>query len=799
MNEGAKNSWFSKLKNNLKERHQEVGAVTYATNVKDAVVDVGRQVGNRAEEIGVGIRGEVTTVGHQLDTLGTQINTGVNRVQDNLQDMRQNLGEVAQSVGSDLLDTHVFTEQSGTRTGVREKAQLLIARNANKLGTIIDDRLIPWLKRLDNTAGDPGEIKAELQAENQASQPTPEVDDKTAEVIEGQSLIDVVAGNLKTAVAFDQMKDKELGAIIEKMMDGSEIVTKVGKVIFRQIIAVVLEQSSIGGRTPSALEAMAELRKDESVMAQLRSLNGEDLMNTIDNALRTVSELRKKAKEARGENKNLSWKYEAGLIENSEKAQREMAALGLEIRQILPENGERITATVLASARGKGFEYARKADEAMRNLKHVALSLEIRFPSQVDAIRAKLQEIVNDWKEAKAVIPTISGEMFTKELSADCKRVVDWEFIAQDPSLRSVNEPPMTGGTEMQRTALAEVGITLIDRGLNGESPYEMMPGSMYADAVETFTQYTGLVKAYEVAREQVAEHPEAADRLFVLAERVAQMRHAFEDIRIKITGELAIQVDRARNIAEIKQLQSEHRPEEAAARQERADYRLKVLVRFKERWNRELPVIKKALTYATALGVSATVLIGAQQYIEQINLATAQADILRNATNVEVAQMIQHVMAEVMDKLAALNAAVEPIMEAGKAAGWSQVKEIALKAAPWLATLGVGRVVTGWVQKLGDKFAKWRLGEKPRDVKAEVKVVSREPYVAGLEAPVEDEASKNEEQIAELKANLKQLKGMSGMEATIHILEERIIGLGGTLDTEEVSADNNTNTPAAA
>jgi hypothetical protein len=776
-------NWFQRKLNNLGQRTNELGVATGATLVKDAVGGVANQAVNRAGEIGLGVQGVGLNAAQRGADAVVGGVTAVGRGVDALKDMGQNIGTVAKSIGKDILDSPIQMEKGGMKASLRERAQLLIARNANKLGNIIDERVIPFLKKLDTFVNGSNNQETPAALEEAVQQvEAGEATEKEPEVIEGQGLIDVVVGNLKAAVEYDQMKNQEIMPLIDRTLNSSEVAVKVTKAVMRGMIAVLLENSNFGGGTLSARQALAELTEDPQMREQVSKINILDFVDAYEKALKVISEAREKVAESRGANKNLSWKYEGGLIESSEKAQQEAAKLGLEIRKLLPEHADQLTPELLAVARGKGFEFSDKAKEAMRKLKHVALSLEVRFPAKAKEIQAKLQTIVDEWKLAKDVIPTAAAEMFDAGVRSQAREALILN-IAQNESVRTLK-------TETEhRQVMTKLGIKFT--GPEGDFSHEIVAGGPYANALEAFTKYAALSKAYELARDQVSEHPEAADRLLVLADQMLQAKYALADAKSRIATELAIEVRTMKNVDQIRTLQSANRTQEADREKQKQKYYDKMLLQFKDRLNREIPVIRRTLGYLAAAGVVSAAVLMRFEYLTQVQAAAAQAEVY---------------LAPFREVWNALNVAVQPILEAGKQQGIMNAAEIAIKGGLGVAGVMVVRVMSEWFRKAGENFVQWRLGEEAK-AQAQVKVISREPYQAPQQQEVPEwlqgakpqvkvisrepypaPAAETEpsaevaESIASKKRIIDAIKSLPGMEQDVKKLEEEIIALGGTL-----------------
>lgn len=397
--------------------------------------------------------------------------------------------------------------------------------------------------------GNEGEVDNQplATAETEAGDPRLEV---ATSVVEGSALIDLVSEGMEAAIQFDQLPNSTGITIADRLL---------------------------GGENAEVAEQAAE-----------------------------VASLKEKVIESRGEKPDISWDHERRLINRSEARQKEAMETGLEILDNLPESAEDLTNTDLLGARAKGIALVRKNKGMINALTSVARSVELRFPDKGEDVRAELIRLTTPLHENDEVAKSIDGQVDVQ----DFVRASSGELYM---TLIKGNEIFGKLSKENQDKVTAELGAQRKDN-INGRFKYDRYdsePGSTYDTALMAYAELARVSSAYEAMREHVAQHPEAAGQLVIMAERVIQAKHALKLARNKMQAEMTIKAKEVFDAENAKSLEASNRGQEESDRKGRKDYYSKILDRQAERIREEGPTVKKINKFLAIAGGTAAAAFG--------------------------------------------------------------------------------------------------------------------------------------------------------------------------------------------
>ncbi len=645
---GSGVNWGDKLKSfgkDMNDRRQEGGVITHATQAKDAMVDVGKQIGHGAGEEFTRVSGAVGVIGDRLGQAGEYIGeTATNLSHSVRKDLSPGVvGAGLKKFGSDVLSR------------VQSGAEQVVMRNVGKVATIYNDRLAPALRNLG--AAEVGNAKFYNAFNNESAKTIDSADEsevRASEKIEGGLLIEEVMGNLKAAVDFDQMKDVAVAALLEKALGGTELARKAGPVLLKGLVAMMLESSNFSGQTADAKKGLQALLANKEQMQELKAkqIDLSDLARDFNAALEDISSKRELVISSRGKDKNLSWEYEGGLIQASENAQSEVLDLGWEVVDSLPESAVDLDMDSLVAARIKSQDFSRKANEVIFPLRDVAKSMEKRFPEKVEEIRASLSKVLAKWTESKGVARQLMKEfVIDKSITNQVQTDIFDGIINKNEMFASLTN-------DQQQEVMAKIGGKTKD---GAESGFDRVPGTLYDQALQASEEYARLSLCYEQVREYVNEHPEAADALMVLAENVMQAKSVMKLAQNKIDAEILVQSRKIKNNSEFTAQRQGNLASEAADRVKNKERYAMILDRYNERVQREAPTVKKI---AKILGVTGIAVVVGKEVGPEV------ADAL-----IEVARMIAKAVVDNIPMVTKAIAAGGGLWASVNILGWAREK----------------------------------------------------------------------------------------------------------------------------
>lgn len=584
-------SWKDKFKNfgkDLNDRRQEGGVITHATQVKDAAVDVGKQVVHGVGEEVTRLSGGIGVVGDRLNQAGQYIDrTADNIVASAKKDLSPDVVVAgAKKFGFDLLGD------------IQRNVQDIIGRNLGKAGTFYNDTIAPGLRRVGVDAKNASPINAyDLGQRSETIDPADKAEVKASERIEGKQLIEEVMGSLKAAVEFDQMKDEAVSALLEKAMGSTELAKKAGPALLKGLVAVMLEGSNFSGKTSDAMSGLNALLADEDSMRQLeeKQISIKELSTSFRDALQDISSKRELVMKSRGKDKNLSWEYEGDLVKASEAAQEKAIDLGWEVLDLLPASAAQLDMDKLVAAKVKAKEFAGQVNnDVMNPLFNVAKSMEKRFPDRVNEIRASLSKVLAKWTESKGVARQLMNEV---KVDGNTTARIEEDILG---GILGKNDMLNALPAGQQQEVMLLIGARA--KAETDPVQYDRVTGGLYDKAVVTAGEYARLATCYDYSREYVKTHPEAADVLMILAENVMQAKSRMQLAQDQVEAELLVQAHKAKNKNEFSAQRQGNLASEAADRVANKERYAMLLDRYNQRVQREAPTVKKI---AMLLGVA--------------------------------------------------------------------------------------------------------------------------------------------------------------------------------------------------
>ncbi len=452
-----------------------------------------------------------------------------------------------------------------------------------------------------------------------------------ARVLErGKALVDSVAA---TPLAW---ADREIVSRVDTFLDEKVgKVVEVGKLLFADSKGNKTEGGETGvGQTEDPKDADPRLEKATSVVEgsellkiisegreaaikfdQLpnatgiviadRLLGGEN--TDVSTKAQEVAELRAKVIEARGDRPDISFDHEQKLIDRSENKQLEAMKIGLEILDMLPESVDDLDRTGLNVARAKAIDLARANRGFINTLSSIGQSLEARFPDKADDVRQELVKLTQPLRENNEVAQSIYDQVEVGELVRVASKDVYMSLIKGNEifgKLSKENQDEVTKG----------IGATRKE-GVNGRNRYDRYdsePGSVYDTALSAYAELAKVSVAYEAMREHVAQHPEMACQLVVMAERVTQAKYALKLAKNNMQAAMTIKSKELFDAENAKSLDASHTAEEQASRKGRKDYYAKILDRQAARIAAEKPSVQKVNKFLAVTGGTAVAALGA-------------------------------------------------------------------------------------------------------------------------------------------------------------------------------------------
>jgi len=322
-----------------------------------------------------------------------------------------------------------------------------------------------------------------------------------------------------------------------------------------------------------------------------------------------VSDMKKKVIEARGQQPDISFDHEQRLIDRSESRQKEAAILGLEILDLLPETAEEITRAGFLEARTKAIDLARKNKGMINALSAIGESIMLRFPDKADAVKAELAKLTTPLYENNEVAQSIYEQVDTEGMARQASGELYVTLIKGNEIFGRLSKA-------QQDEATQSLGATRKE-GINGRNKYDRYDakeGSSYDVALKAYTELTRVGAAYEAMREHVAEHPELAGQLVIMAERVAQAKYALRLARNEFQAQMTIKAKELFDAENAKSLEVAHTAGEESDRKDRKDYYVRILDRQAARIAAEKPTVQRINKY---LAVGAGVAVGAFAAVE--------------------------------------------------------------------------------------------------------------------------------------------------------------------------------------
>ncbi|MBT4124556.1 MAG: hypothetical protein HN981_04060 [Candidatus Pacebacteria bacterium] len=584
----------NKIANSLGKRAEEGAAVTRATQgvnlVTDTAVKAGHAAGEVADKFGKG----VDVVGDRAGQLGKNIELTAGNLKD--------------SIHKDLSDEVIIAKlkEAGIKVTekIRTEVEAVIGREIKgRISSLVAERVVPVLK----TLGLKKEKAAEEVSETTDEKPEEETSERSQRraesTIEGSKLISDIMGNLDAAVKFDQVRDSQLPALLEKSLGSTELAKKVGPVVLKSLTALIMESASFGGKTGGAMESLSELLNDPATREELEKSNVSmaELLEGFNDALKSITETKQLVLDSRGEDKDLSWEYEGKQVESSEKAQEEAFELGWEVVDALPKSAADLTIDKLITARVKAIDFSRKSMDVIRPLKKIAMSMEQRFPGKAKEIRAALLEAIAPWQVSKGVVNGVSEAIvLDRETMRQASGDIFKELIKPNEMFGALNRDQKT-------EVMEKVGGKMTDENKNQKiyDKHEVVPGSMYENALQAYGEYAKLLISYDSLRDHVENHPEAADQLMVLAERIMQAKSVLEFTKNKIASEVIVQSRIITNRKEASSSEKQNTASELKTQKERREYYTKILKRLSKRITDEKPTVDKIIRYFAAAGLA--------------------------------------------------------------------------------------------------------------------------------------------------------------------------------------------------
>lgn len=619
----------------LRKRAKEGVVVARGAQMVDSAAAAGTKLKHAGEE-------QYAKAGDSLGVAGLHI--------DKVKERGSALVEGVKQSAQKNLDPSVLKgklESRATKIGVAiiEGWRQIVNRNAVKVKTIYEDRIKPAIDLINNFRGqeESSDDGPEIEVINVVD--TSERSQRHAKsTIEGSALIDLVAGALSAAVDFDSLKADQVPALIERAFASTELARKVTPAIMDAFSAIILEASSFGFKTGKAKESLGKILGDPDVLAEMegQQINPLELLKELNEALKKITEIKDKVMESRGENRSLSWQYEKSLVKASEASQAEAFDAGWEVLDALPDTADQLTMGMVINARVKALDLSGKSAKVIGSLTSIARSMERRFPGRVEEIRFSLQGVVAPWKEAKGIIRGVSE---STELNPAITRQASGDIFR---GLIEPNEPFMALTKEQQASVMEGIGGTITEETKRQKvyDKYEVTKGSLYEGILQAYGEYARLLVAYESSREYVNDHPESADQLMVLAERIMQAKSVMELMKSKMDAKIIIETRKIDNEKRATALEATNTAEENAALRERTAYYAKMLEQYNERVQREAPTVKKIIKYLGIAGLTTVSLVGvvevAPAAIEAAKILVAfiaeHASITRTLTTARVA-----------------------------------------------------------------------------------------------------------------------------------------------------------------
>lgn len=606
-------------------RAEEASSLTGLTQAKDIVVDVGTTVAHGVGEIAKGAAGGLNVAADKL-----------NHAADYMDDTAGNLGRsIKYDVNGEVIVAGAKKFGMDVLGKVQSAVENTAFRTASEAATWYNDHVVPALRMINvKDSGFAFQNMYDNRREADVN-PSEKARVRSQQMVEGEDLMSKVMGDMKAAADFDRLKDSQVSLLLEKALGSTEMAVKLGPTLIKAISELAMVGSNFGSTNPKTQESLSNILQDPQMLQELRSkqIDVVDLLSTIQEALLDISSKKDLVLKSRGESANLSFEYEGDLIKASERLQADALDLGFDVLQALPKDALQLNVDNMVGARAKAIDFSRKANEATNPLKSVALSLEKRFPDKKGEIRAAFSEIMSKWTESKGVA---KGLIDAIQVDEKTKKVAEKDLFV---NVIKPNELFNELTKDQQEAVMLKLGGKITDETRkNTVYKYERIPGSVYDQAVQSHEQYISLTMAYGEVRKHVAEHPEAADRLIMLAERIVQTKSVMELTRSKMKSEIIVQSRKVKNEGEFAALRQGNIANEDATRIKQAEYYAAVLSRFNERVQREAPTVKKIAKILGVVGV--TVVIGKEAAPDVVEAVIAAAKLIAKVA-VENAPMV--------------------------------------------------------------------------------------------------------------------------------------------------------------
>ncbi|MBU0974206.1 hypothetical protein KKD03_00705 [Patescibacteria group bacterium] len=586
---GATNRVQDLLKRlDIGKRSKEAVVATHAKQTVDTVADTGFKVLSKLDEVSDQIRGKADTVKDRF----TQGKEYMEMTADNLRN----------AFYKDLNDDRIVAEAK--RAGVditdkvRTRVEALLEREVfGRLTTLVNDKANPILSKLGLSRKESVASQTEeINVPDRSSR-------KAANIIEGSALVDAIAEPFKAGKDYDQAKGDAVPKLIETAFGSSELAGKYGPAMLQVMRSIALQSAGFGAESSESMNILDELANDPDVQKEMaeNKVNIFQLGAEMSKILRQISEAKQAALESRGESRGISWEYERDQAKASEEVQAIVHELGWKVVDSLPESATELTLDQLMQARVVATKFSQRSIDVIRPLKKIAISMENRFPNKVDEIRAALAEAVAPWKISKAIVrgvveSSILDEETTKQTSKDI-----FSTIIQP------NELFAGLSAEQQTVVMEKIGGTLIDAKLDN-----IKEGSIYEQTVQAYGEYAQLVVSYDSLREHVQDHPEAADQLMVLAERIMQAKSVMELAKHKMKSEVIVQSRKQKNSQELASSKASNATIEVQSKNARREYYTKTFDDIQERIQNEGPTLKKIINRMGIATLAITGLVAA-------------------------------------------------------------------------------------------------------------------------------------------------------------------------------------------